>query len=771
VRNYNKGVQVYVTTDGVAWPQSNVNGWGNSANQHSSDGDNGVVVYNGALTIGSYNPVTGGQLWQLNPAALAGLSLTSSSPTVLEQPTTFTATLAAGQGPTYAWSFGNGASAVSGRNVVSYTYPVTGTYQAAVTATNVLGSLSAATTVLVSGSVTPTTTSLTSAPNPSAYGQSVTFTATVTAAVGVPIGTVTFTVDGVATPQALVGGVATVVTSTLTGGAHAVTATYGGDPDHLPSAAGPLTQTVSRIASATSLAFGPNPSTYGQAVTLTATVTAGVGAPTGVVTFTVDSAVLTRTLNVGGVATYVTHTLAAGSHAVGAAYSGDSNYVGSLATGGTQTVDQAATTTGLASVPNPSTYGQSVTFTATVSSGAGGVPAPSGIVTFTVDGVVLTRPLNANGVATLVTTTLHIGSLFIDAVYGGDSNYAISGSAPLAQNVIQAGSATALTSAPNPSTVGQSVTLTATVTSGSVGPVSPTGSVTFVVDGVAATQPLVNGVATVVTDTLVVGSHPITATYSGDANYLASSSPLVTQTVSPIGAPTSTPTSTSTPSPGIVFRALTSSNNGTGATTLTLPTPAGLLGGDVLVAQVVVRGATTVVTPPSGWTLIRRDQTSSSMAAALYVHVAALPEPAGFTWTFGSAQQASGGIVAYGGVDNVTPVDAHSGKYNDSTGVVTALGVTTTVASDQLLFFASVTTLTTITPPTGMAQRWRDGTSSTTSYLADQALTVAGATGNRVGTSGAPANSNLAQLVALKPAATGLLRVRDKIIFLPMIVR
>ena len=225
---------------------------------------------------------------------------------MLEQPTTFTATLAAGQGQTYAWSFGNGASAVSGRNVVSYTYPVAGTYQAAVTATNVLGSLSAATTVLVSGTVTPTTTSLTSAPNPSAYGQSVTFTATVTAAVGVPDGVVTFTVDGAAAPRSLAGGVATYVTSTLAGGAHAVTATYGGDPDHLPSAAGPLTQTVNRIASTTTLAFGPNPSTYGQAVTLTATVASGVGVPTGVVTFTVGSAVVTRTLNAGGVATYVT---------------------------------------------------------------------------------------------------------------------------------------------------------------------------------------------------------------------------------------------------------------------------------------------------------------------------------------------------------------------------------------------------------------------------------------------------------------------------------
>ncbi len=70
-------------------------------------------MYNGALNIGAYNPVTGGQIWQLNPVALSGLSVAASGPTALGQPTAFTATLAAGQGETFAWSFGNGASVVT----------------------------------------------------------------------------------------------------------------------------------------------------------------------------------------------------------------------------------------------------------------------------------------------------------------------------------------------------------------------------------------------------------------------------------------------------------------------------------------------------------------------------------------------------------------------------------------------------------------------------------------------------------------------------------
>ena len=87
--------------------------------------------------------------------------------------------------------------------------------------------------------------------------------------------------------------------------------------------------------------------------------------------------------------------------------------------------------------------------------------------------------------------------------------------------------------------------------------------------------------------------------------------------------PATTNTPTLTPTPGIpptrtdiMLRTTTSGNNGAGASTLTLNAPAGLLGGDVLVAQVVVRGATTTITPPAGWSLIRRDQSTGSIAVA-----------------------------------------------------------------------------------------------------------------------------------------------------------
>ncbi len=225
-----------------------------------------------------------------------------------------------------------------------------------------------------------------------------------------------------------------------------------------------------------------------------------------------------------------------------------------------------------------------------------------------------------------------------------------------------------------------------------------------------------------------------------------------TATLTPTNTPTVTNTPTPTVSPNPSLRAVSSGNNGAGTTSLTLNTPAGVATGDVMVAHVVVRATSTTITPPSGWVLIRRDNTTSSIGVALYYKIASAPEPAGQTFTFSSAEQASGGIAAYSGVNNSSPIDASSGQYNPSTGTITAPSVTTTFSNDQLLFFAADTTATTVTPPAGMTQQWLATTTQTTSEMADQALSSAGSTGTRVGTAGSTSSSNIGELVALKPA-------------------
>lgn len=94
---------------------------------------------------------------------------------------------------------------------------------------------------------------------------------------------------------------------------------------------------------------------------------------------------------------------------------------------------------------------------------------------------------------------------------------------------------TAVSSSANPSVFGQSLTLTATVSSSGG---TPTGSVTFN-DGstVLGSEPLTNGQATFSSSSLSVGSHSITAVYGGDGTYQGSTGSL-TQSVNPASTTT-----------------------------------------------------------------------------------------------------------------------------------------------------------------------------------------------------------------------------------------
>jgi len=130
-------------------------------------------------------------------------------------------------------------------------------------------------------------------------------------------------------------------------------------------------QTVGQAGTTQTVTSAPNPSIFGQSVTFTATVAAvepGAGSPTGTVDF-FDGATLlgTGTLTSPGVWTFSNGALAAGAHpTITADYSGDANFLGGNSPDFSQTVDQATSTTTVTSSANPSVFGQSVTFTATI---------------------------------------------------------------------------------------------------------------------------------------------------------------------------------------------------------------------------------------------------------------------------------------------------------------------------------------------------------------------------------------------------------------------
>ena len=239
----------------------------------------------------------------------------------------------------------------------------------------------------------------------------------------------------------------------------------------------------------------------------------------------------TATLS-GGKATFKTTALAAGPHTITVSYSGDGNFVTSTSTPLTQTVDQAATTSKVTSSANPSVFGQSVTFTATVKAVAPGSGTPTGTVSFLDGSTTLGTGTLSGGTATFSISTLAAAAHSITVVYGGDTNFLTSTSSILTQTVKQAATTSSVSSSANPSVSGQAVTFTATITPVSPGSGTPTGTVTFD-DGstVLGTVTLTNGTASFTTSSLAVGTHSIKAVYAGDANFKTSTSAVLKQVV------------------------------------------------------------------------------------------------------------------------------------------------------------------------------------------------------------------------------------------------
>ncbi len=198
--------------------------------------------------------------------------------------------------------------------------------------------------------------------------------------------------------------------------------------------------------------------------------------------------------------------------------------------------------------------GQSVTFTANVAANAPGSGTPAGTVQFLIDGSDFGSPVTlVNGSATSAgISSLSVASHTIEAVYSGGTDFATS-TGTLTETVAQHGTTTSIVSSASPSSVGQSVTFTASVAANVLGSGTPTGTVQFLIDGSDFGSPvtLVNGSATsAAISSLSVASHTIEAVYSGDTDFAASTGTL-TQTVNPVS--TSTPPSSVPPTGSVSY--------------------------------------------------------------------------------------------------------------------------------------------------------------------------------------------------------------------------
>jgi hypothetical protein len=302
-----------------------------------------TAIYGGDINFSTNTSAVLNQVVNQDGASTSLIS--SVNPSVYGQAVTFTARLTAaspGSGtPTGSVTLMDGSSALASANLTSGRATFTtsaldiGSHQIT-TVYSGDGNFTTSTSPVVTQTVQQdgTTTKLTSSVNPSVFGQAVTFTATVKAVApgnGTPTGSVTF-MDGSAViySGALNGSaIATLTTSSLSVGAHAFTAVYGGDVRFTPSTSPAVSQGVNQASTKSAVASSANPSIYGQLVTFTATITAvapGGGTPTGTVTFEDGSTALAIGTLSGGTASFSTSALSVGTQSITVVYGADSNF-------------------------------------------------------------------------------------------------------------------------------------------------------------------------------------------------------------------------------------------------------------------------------------------------------------------------------------------------------------------------------------------------------------------------------------------------------------
>jgi large repetitive protein len=390
----------------------------------------------------------------------------------------------------------------------------------------------------------PTTTITLTSQDFSPAAQQVTFTAVVsfTDIVEVnPTGTVTFTIQGDPTPQtiALTGDTSILNYTFPAAGIFTVTATYNGDSNFSGSQA-LLDQHVT--ANGSTIAITPPASTvFGQSAVFSLSLdSTPVGPPTtGIVVLREGSTQLAQ-VDVSTVTpadplvfTLSTSALTFGNHTIIAEYLGSGTTFSQALDSTSFDVGQGTTGLAISSSDNTSTFGESVTFTATVSvlTGSGN---PTGTVSFVLDGgAAVVGTVNAL-TATFTPPTLSAGAHTLSVTYSGDTNF-VGVSTPVvlapAQDVAKAATTTVTADKTTAfSSVAQSVTLNATVTSPSG--VVNTGNVLFTIKtlgnvtvGVATSGVTTSGAASVnytLPAGTAAGDYNIIADYSGDSNLLVS---------------------------------------------------------------------------------------------------------------------------------------------------------------------------------------------------------------------------------------------------------
>lgn len=305
--------------------------------------------------------------------------------------------------------------------------------------------------------------------------------------------------------------------------------------------------------------------------------------PTGTLSIAVDGTTVNSALALsGGSATYTFSSTVVGSHTITATYSGDSTYATS--TGNlTLTVGTTAlaTSTALsAATITPASGATDAISIRVASASSSSTTTPTGTLSIAVDGTTVTSSLAlTGGSATYVFSSTTAGSHAVTATYSGDSTYAAS-TGTLTLTVVPApvATTTTLSAATNTPAFGAGDAISIKVASASSSSTTtPTGTLTIAVDNtiVNPSAALTAGSAMYSFSSTIAGSHTITAIYSGDSTYAASTGTL-TVTVGPAPVATTTVLSAATTTPAfgasdvITIKVASASSSSTATPTGTL---------------------------------------------------------------------------------------------------------------------------------------------------------------------------------------------------------
>ena len=503
--------------------------------------------------------------------ASTNVGLTSSdSPKVSTVTNLGNQSLMFGTNPTYTVDFsentGDSNSCTSSTSLstgtacdisVNFTPQSAGSLSAGITISdntlNVAGStqqVSVSGTGISSGDTTSTVVTI--SPVSLTNGQTATITATVSDTASghtstIPTGPVTFTDTVGSTVTTLNGGSTvnlTAGTATLTGvqlsgvGTHTITANYDGvSSTYLTSSSTAAVSLAKASVTITGPSAQPVAVTVGQTGSATITVTGPyttIAAPSGTLSYNVlnssntivasGTPALTAGSSGSTASIPIPGTLASGSYTISITYSGDANYqAASTPTTIQVQIGQITPTISWSPAATSITYGASLSgvLNATALKGSTAVP---GAFTYT-------AALAGEGASPVTSASiLTVGSYTLTATFTPTDKTTYSPASKTATLVVgRATPAVSVASTVNPVLATNAVTFTAAV---AYADGTPTGTVSFF-DGTTllSASPMSSGVAALATSSLAVGTHSITAVYSGDSNFASVTSSAIAEVV------------------------------------------------------------------------------------------------------------------------------------------------------------------------------------------------------------------------------------------------